>query len=175
MSLLRCQVPGCMRTFKRSSDLTRHVNLSHKHYGVDPFTPPDPQCPNSPEHDLFNDQQPYSPPPPPLPKERKNYHPFLHGDICTEDGRPLSASSSPPPQVESQNPWEPCSGEAQFCISNLLFKKVQMSQTNINELFNIWNLHQQELMKTDSPFENHKDMYTVIDSIVNGGAAWNCF
>ncbi|KAJ3927298.1 MAG: hypothetical protein NXY57DRAFT_965615 [Lentinula lateritia] len=175
MSLLRCQVPGCMRTFKRSSDLTRHVNLSHKHYGVDPSTPPDPRCPNSPEHDLFNDQQLYSPPPPPLPKERKNYHPFLRGDICTEDGRPLSASSSPPPQVESQNPWEPFSGEAQFRISNLLFKKVQMSQTNIDELFNIWNLHQQELTKTDSPFENHKDMYNVIDSIVDGGAAWNCF
>lgn len=81
MSLLRCQVPGCMRTFKRSSDLTRHVNLSHKHYGVDPSTPPDPRCPNSPEHDLFNDQQLYSPPPPPLPKERKNYHPFLRGKL----------------------------------------------------------------------------------------------
>ncbi|KAJ3859044.1 hypothetical protein EV359DRAFT_75730 [Lentinula novae-zelandiae] len=172
-----------MRAFKWSSDLTRHVNLSHKHYGVDPSTPPDPQPSNSPERDLFNDQQPYSPPPPPPLKERKNYHPFLHGnashyapkDISTEDGHPLSAGSSPPPQVESQNPWEPFSGEAQFCISNLLFEKVQMSQTNIDELFNIWNLHQQELMKTDSPFENHKDMYNVIDSIVNGGAAWNCF
>ncbi|KAJ3804333.1 hypothetical protein F5876DRAFT_83350 [Lentinula aff. lateritia] len=185
MSLLRCQVPGCIRVFGRSNDLTRHVNWSHKDFCIPPTSAssvPAPQHSDSPTPDSIDTRQSSSPSPPLFFKENRKYHPFLRGDICTEDGYSLPAGAPPPPPPEVENPWEPFSGEVQFRIADLLFREVEMSQTKIDELFDIWNLHELMAMEANGctshgmgPYRNHDDMYNLIDSIVDGGAPWNCF
>ncbi|KAJ3780185.1 hypothetical protein GGU10DRAFT_279787 [Lentinula aff. detonsa] len=82
-----------------------------------------------------------------------------------------------------ENQWDPFEGEAQFHLADLLFKDVEMSQGNIDELLNIWLLYQCQVARTfpepcsscsDGPFGTHLDMYSTIDSIVDGSAPWRC-
>lgn len=49
-----------------------------------------------------------------------------------------------------------------------------MSQGNTDELMELWSLTMQE-HNTFGPFENHKDMNKLIDSIQQGDAPWKCF
>ncbi|KAJ3858507.1 hypothetical protein EV359DRAFT_75846 [Lentinula novae-zelandiae] len=143
----RRRIPGCLRTFRKAGDLTKHVNSAHRNYLVTPITTSRNPSP-SPDVDSFN--APTSPPLPelslpPLPISQKKYHPYL-----------------------TENAWAPFGGEAQFRLADLLFKNVEMSQGNINELLDIWTL-------TGAPFDTHDDMYNIIDSIIDGGASWRCF
>ncbi|KAJ4497758.1 hypothetical protein C8R41DRAFT_894448 [Lentinula lateritia] len=92
----------------------------------------------------------------------------IGGEICDEEGKFIPSNTPPPPQPTKENAWAPFGGEAQFRLADLLFKNVEMSQGNINELLDIWTL-------TGAPFDTHDDMYNIIDSIVDGGASWRCF
>ncbi len=49
-----------------------------------------------------------------------------------------------------------------------------MSQGNINELMELWTL---TMLKHGDfrPFENHDEMYKLIDAIQQGSAPWKCF
>lgn len=51
-----------------------------------------------------------------------------------------------------------------------------MSQPNIDELMDIWNLDVRRRFEGDSaPFENHQDLLRTIDEIKDGSAPWKCF
>lgn len=74
----------------------------------------------------------------------------------------------PPTNATSYSPFE-C--RADFELANLLFSRTQMPAKQIDALLDIW------ASKHDgnTPFANHKDMYSRIDSIKLGDAPWNCF
>ncbi|KAE9387543.1 hypothetical protein BT96DRAFT_981388 [Gymnopus androsaceus JB14] len=183
-----CSFPGCIRTFKKNGDLTKHVNRVHHAVSLVPVqTPNFPQPIDSPGFDFVPPTFPFaspSPPPPPpqLPQEEKRFHPYLTGDICDEQGNYLPPNTPPPPR-STESPWSPFEGEAQFRLADLLFRKVEMSQGNIDELMDIWSLYERQLTQatgcnncsSDGPFDNHKDLYSLIDNIVQGGASWKCF
>ncbi|KAE9400903.1 hypothetical protein BT96DRAFT_1095902 [Gymnopus androsaceus JB14] len=95
---------------------------------------------------------------------------------------PLSPSPSSTPDFEDpllrdvQNPWEPFADEVAFRVGNLLFKKTEMSQGDIDELMDLWSLDIKQRFDSDSggPFRNHEDLLSTIDSIRSGSAPWQC-
>ncbi|KAJ3748188.1 hypothetical protein EV360DRAFT_57070 [Lentinula raphanica] len=184
MSRLPCPVSGCIRTFKKAGDLTKHVNQSHKplHSAT-----AQPQSTARQDFDLPPFNTPSlgspSPAPEPHPKSRRIFHPYLSSKICDEKGEFLPPDTPPPPTETNTNNWHPFDGEAQFRLADLLFRKDEMSQGNVDELLDIWSCFQRQEMEESGcdncvpgrPFTNHDDMYNIIDSIIDGGAAWQCF
>ncbi|KAE9387156.1 hypothetical protein BT96DRAFT_960446 [Gymnopus androsaceus JB14] len=182
---IQCSFTGCIRTFKKNNHLTLHP-LRNRSLSPEPLR----NRSQSPEPNSLSNAPPsppttpFSPPPSPLqsPQEKKVYHPHLTGEICNKDGLPLPPGSSPVENEPADNPWAPFDGEAEFRLADQLFRKVEMSQSNIDELMNIWFLHQQQLAHAagsdeaeGGPFDNHRDMYTTIDDIQAGSAPWRCF
>lgn len=104
------------------------------------------------------------------------------GDICDEQGNALPPGTPPPPCLANENPWAPFEGEAEFRLADLLYKDVEMSQGNVNKLLDIWSLYERQHTEasgcdnctTNRPFDKHTEMYSCIDSIENGSAAWKC-
>ncbi|KAJ3980770.1 hypothetical protein F5890DRAFT_1418942 [Lentinula detonsa] len=195
MQRLHCQFAGCLRTFRKNNDLTKHVNLKHAQYNTG----------NSPASTLslspvqLDTSFEITPPLPPLPwrKDTKKIHPYLSGmslvffmhfyftldsdlisgEICDENGHPLLLGTQPPPKPSLENPWAPFLGEAQFRLADLLFKDVEMSQGNIDKLLDIWSLYQHQISPdymNDGPFSTHQDLYSQIDNISDGSAPWKC-
>ncbi|KAJ3998883.1 hypothetical protein F5050DRAFT_1566185 [Lentinula boryana] len=188
MSRLHCLFPGCLRTFKKNGDLTKHVNSldSHKNYFVIPPSPisSPPNFANDEDQSLPSlSLAPSRSPPPPPRKDQKHYHRYLTGEPCDKHGVTLPPDTPAPPKHHPENQWYPFEGEAQFRLADLLFKDVEMSQGNIDELLNIWSLYQRQVARTfpepcsscsDGPFGTHTDMYSTIDSIADGNAPWGC-
>lgn len=94
MSVIRCTIPGCIRTFRRKGHLTLHMNSTHSnHHRAPPPTPysepsPAPTSPRSPQSDFsippnedppFGMDMPPRSPSPSAPKAEKIYHPHLNG------------------------------------------------------------------------------------------------
>ncbi|KAF9487603.1 hypothetical protein BDN71DRAFT_1404501, partial [Pleurotus eryngii] len=88
----------------------------------------------------------------------------------------------------SNDNWTPFIDRQQFTIADLLFRKVEMSASNLDELFMILshpgNMAEQDLSDNDdtepptvrrSPFKDHDDMYSAIDSSLLGDAPWHCY
>ncbi|KAF5382367.1 hypothetical protein D9757_009785 [Collybiopsis confluens] len=186
MSKLQCPFPLCIRTFHRNCDLTRHVNICHGKTA----TPPPISFPLGPILTEFDSSIEFIAPELPSPiqrKDHKKFHPYLSGDICDHEGKTLPSNTPPPLPQENpsdQNPWFPFGSEAEFRLADLLFTDTEMSQGNINKLLDIWSLYQQQLRQAngcttcpesqDGPFLDHKNMYSTIDSIAEGGAIWKC-
>ncbi|KAJ3793844.1 hypothetical protein GGU11DRAFT_748543 [Lentinula aff. detonsa] len=182
MPLHRCPHTECIRVFKRNGDLTHHLNLGHPAHLISAShhtVPPQPPW-NEPEREGDFDHRM----PSPLgtaPQARRVLHPHLTGDICDEDGNrlPPDTPPSPPP---NDSPWSPFENEAEFRLADHLFRKVEMSQNDINMLLDIWKLYQYQRSQhqacdccSTAPYFNNSDMYTKIDSIVDGNAPWKCF
>lgn len=75
-----------------------------------------------------------------------------------------------------ENPWEPFNDEIQFRLANLLFKRAEMSQPDIDELMDLWFLDVRRRFNGDSaPFAKHTDFLQTIDKIKVGSAPWQCF
>ncbi|KAJ3735585.1 hypothetical protein DFJ43DRAFT_1113159 [Lentinula guzmanii] len=170
-----------MCVFKRNGDLTRHLNLGHSaHLSASHSTV-------LPEHQGDSDRW-LSPQlqrtPSPLgtaPKARRVLHPHLTGDICDEDGHQIPPDTPPLPPANG-SPWAPFKNEAEFRLADHLFRKVEMSQNDIDTLLDIWTLYQHQLSQhqdcdhsTNAPYFNYRDMYMKIDSIADGNAPWRCF
>ncbi|KAH9021546.1 hypothetical protein EDB84DRAFT_1589616 [Lactarius hengduanensis] len=69
--------------------------------------------------------------------------------------------------------WSPFEDAAQFLLADFLFRKAQMSASNINELFDFWAL---SVEKHDiaAPYDSHRTLYATIDAIQDGDAPWQC-
>lgn len=85
--------------------------------------------------------------------------------------------------INNANPWAPFEGQAEFRLADHLFRKVEMSQKDINELLDIWSLYQHQLAEctgvTDEnegiPFQDYREMYNSIDNIHEGGCTVEVF
>ncbi|KAF8915774.1 hypothetical protein CPB85DRAFT_1374970 [Mucidula mucida] len=105
----------------------------------------------------------------------QTYHPYLTGDPCDKDGNPLPPDTPPPPPPPTPaNAWAPFDDEIQFRVSEFLFRKVEMSQGDIDHLMELWDLSMQQHGGC-APFGDHDKMYAGIDDIPLGSAPWKCF
>ncbi|KAF5373561.1 hypothetical protein D9758_000926 [Tetrapyrgos nigripes] len=197
--IFQCQYPGCRHTFKRGSDRTKHVNAVHPGFSINPpssasthtalstalasstsqpFTVPEGLSDNDMQPSDVDTQplpSPIEPQAPRPPRESKNYHPFLTGDICDENGNFLPPGSPVPPQPEPDNVWAPFADEVQFRLADFCFRKAEMSQSDIDELLDIWSLSLSQHGAESGPFLNHEDLLEAIDNIRVGSAPWKCF
>ncbi|KAE9396973.1 hypothetical protein BT96DRAFT_958047 [Gymnopus androsaceus JB14] len=142
--------------------------------------------PQSPQGDFPpNENPPFAtdtPPRSPSPNtpKAKTYHPHLTGDICDRNGIALPAGTPPMEIHTDENAWAPFTGEAEFHIADLLFRKEEMSQSHTNELLDIWLLYQRQISQqaqaeaseSRAPFIDHADMFSTIDEIQAGSAPW---
>lgn len=74
-----------------------------------------------------------------------------------------------PPPVRENDPtdWGTFDSKTQFETGDFLFRKAQMSGSDIDTLMNLWSDS-----GVTSPFQNHKDLYDRIDSSTVGDAPW---
>ncbi|KAF8899566.1 hypothetical protein CPB85DRAFT_1565532 [Mucidula mucida] len=187
---ISCPYPGCPKTFKpgNTSGVTRHVNAIH-HKIQQPPAPsdptPDPQQPPAASdsdddqamHDDFNftpplpqDKDPeWQPTPEPkLPRHHKTFHPHLTATPCDENRCDLPNGTPPPPPlppINAQNPWAPFADQVGFRMANLLFKRMEASKADIDEIM--------EYMT--GPFSDHNHLFNSINAIPFRSAPWKCF
>lgn len=106
------------------------------------------------------------------------------GQPCDEDGDPLDPASSPIIETRDPTDWTPFCSRVGFETAEFLYKKCQMSGSNIDTLMELWAaysaLQDPQLEDSDmssnlnhlSPFSEHRDMYSTIDAIPIGSVAW---
>jgi len=92
---------------------------------------------------------------------------------CDEGGNFLFADT-PPPEETVDNSWAPFHSRDEFELADLLFRRAEMSKSNIDDLLCI--------MKTraageggEAPFKNCAELYSTIDSITEGEVSWDSF
>lgn len=92
------------------------------------------------------------------------------------NGNYLPPNTPPPPRAPAPpDDWAPFDSPQQFELADLLFRKVQMSATNIDELLSIWGLSSGDVDSLNTPpFGTHKHLYDAVDSGTLGSAPWQC-
>ena len=60
------------------------------------------------------------------------------GQSCDEDGDPLDPASPPITERQEPNDWTPFSNRIEFETANFLYKRCQMSGSNITILMELW-------------------------------------
>ena len=80
-----------------------------------------------------------------------------------------------PPLCEGQIPgdWAPFDSEVQFQVADLLYRRAQVSASNIDALLELW-AQSVEDFEASAPFHNHQDLHAVIDSSPLGDVPWQC-
>ncbi|KAJ6590829.1 hypothetical protein B0H10DRAFT_2167907 [Mycena sp. CBHHK59/15] len=93
---------------------------------------------------------------------------------CDSNGVPLAPNTPPPPRSTApDDDWSPFEDEVQFRTADFLFRRVEMSQGNIDYLLELWGL---SLMKHGDlgPYDNYQQLYAAIDAVNVGDAPWKC-
>lgn len=96
------------------------------------------------------------------------------GRPCDAEGNFLPEDVPPLPRPGTFGDWSPYADEVQFRTAEFLYRKVEMSATNINELMDLWAMSAGE-HGDFSPFNSFDDMYAAIDATKVGDAPWQCF
>jgi len=93
---------------------------------------------------------------------------------CDLHGDPLPPDAPPPPRETPQpGDWTPFDSKVQFELADLLYRRAEVSASNIDALLEIWaqSVHD---FDASPPFKNHVDMHATIDSSVLGDVPWQC-
>ncbi|KAF8801177.1 hypothetical protein BYT27DRAFT_7226944 [Phlegmacium glaucopus] len=174
-----CTFPSCSRSFSSKAGLTNHRQTHQTPQRNQPLQhhSPTPE-PQDLEPGLVEDLQlpalAEDPTNPPKPRETVEFHPYINGLPCDAGGNFLPPGAPPPPwDHPPPNDYSPFKNRAAFELADLLFRKEQMSASNINELLQIWAATLPE--DEDPPFINKQDVYDTIDSIELGDAPWHSF
>ncbi|KAH9839287.1 uncharacterized protein C8Q71DRAFT_795564 [Rhodofomes roseus] len=96
------------------------------------------------------------------------------GRPCDCDGTFLPPGTPPPPRipVTSYNPFE---NRAAFQFAELVFKKIQASYGDVNELLRNVAAYNVSQGGGEPPFEDAEELYSTIDAIPYGDAPWESF
>lgn len=98
---------------------------------------------------------------------------------CDEQGAFLPPDTPPKPKVASPDDWSPFNNRVEFELADLLYRRNQMPQAQMNNLFNIWSAcmvaAHKDLTEDSAPFSNVKDFLATIDDIKVGNAPWQSF
>lgn len=88
----------------------------------------------------------------------------------------MPEGTPPPPRFDlPPNNWGPFKDAAHFLLADFLFFKVQMSNSHINELLNLWALS--AMKHTDNAtalYDSCRTLYATIDAIQDSDAPWKC-
>ncbi|KAF7978992.1 hypothetical protein HWV62_44259 [Athelia sp. TMB] len=157
---------------------------SHTAQPCQKSTPPAPDHGGAPTDNGHEQEERYSgsPPPPSSPgaapppdlPSSKIFHPHLTGRPCDAEGNFLPTDAPAPPRPGQFGDWSPYEDEVQFRSADFLYRKVEMSAGNINELMELWAMSAGE-HGDFSPFASFDHMYTMIDATKHGDAPWKCF
>lgn len=102
------------------------------------------------------------------------------GQPCDEDGNPLDPVSPLIAETRDPTDWTLFLNCVEFEIAEFLYKRCQMSASNIDTLMGIWASYSALQALEDvsesslnlSPFSECRDMYRTIDAIPIGGVPW---
>ncbi|EGN95790.1 hypothetical protein SERLA73DRAFT_76849 [Serpula lacrymans var. lacrymans S7.3] len=184
-----CENSQCNRWFRSVSGLKKHVRSCHVSAPSHPLPPEHPALSPPAENELESNFEPFD-----GQDEQENplsnepledqaqceieYHPFLDGRPCDENGNFLPPGAKPVlPETPSTNDWSPYRDRVEFETAELLYKKVQMSGGDINALVDLWRASfiKNGLADEDVPFANKDDLYRVIDSTSGSDVPWESF
>ncbi|KAG6808815.1 hypothetical protein H0H92_002793 [Tricholoma furcatifolium] len=169
--IIPCRVSTCTRKFSSQSGATQHYNTKHapslsfiQQNQLQNQTPDPPTPPSSP---------PIFPEDPIETGLRTNYHPFINGLPCDEDGHFLPEGAPPPPFIDpSSNDFSPYEDRFQFELADILFRRTEMAATPLNDLMQVWGARHSE---TGPPFNSKQHLHDIIDSTEIGGVSWQSF
>jgi hypothetical protein len=76
--------------------------------------------------------------------------------------------------MRSKTDWTPFDSRIEFELADLLFTRMQTSNTCIDEIFDLWAA---DLLRNNRspPFSDFKDLHYTIDSVREGDAPWYPF
>ncbi|OJA11452.1 hypothetical protein AZE42_12042 [Rhizopogon vesiculosus] len=195
---LPCGHPNCWRHFKTNAGRTKHRLTSHPTFTLPIIVPHESEPEEDPQHalqqsnadptvpnDLNQSEFPRisSPPLPDVDTEfygpgnrlYRNFHKYLDGRPCDENGTFLPPGTLPPPPVACPaDDWTPFRDRIEFETAEFLYKRNQMSASQIDCLCNLWAA---TLAKHNEkpPFADHRDLYQTIDSTPLGDVKWQSF
>ena len=95
---------------------------------------------------------------------------------CNEDGDFLPPGTLPSPrETPLQGDWTPFGSEVEFKLAELLYRRAELSASNIDALLELWAQSLEGLDATQgAPFDSHEDLYATIDSSTLGDIPWQC-
>ncbi|EPQ59878.1 hypothetical protein GLOTRDRAFT_103769 [Gloeophyllum trabeum ATCC 11539] len=124
----------------------------------------------------FHEARTHLYPRPEPPHSTFHYHADLNAQPCNEDREYLPNYIQPPGrELPGIDNWFPFDSRPSFQFAELIFKKVQMSAGNIDELLEIWAAHNTLSGSNNTVFKDAKDLYSTLDSIPYGDAPWSSF
>ncbi|KAH9954878.1 hypothetical protein BGW80DRAFT_1439609 [Lactifluus volemus] len=166
---LPCTYPGCPFTFKSQHGRTYHIRSTHinsnAHSELD-LGPDFPDLESTP--DLTQ-----------APEQFRGQwigHPYLTGLPCDANGKFLPPGTQPAPRAaHSATPddWSPFESRVQFLVGDLLYRRVEMSASNVDMLMDLWEIFM-DGSGVSAPFRSHQHMHAVIDSSPLGDVPWQC-
>ncbi|KAM6502974.1 hypothetical protein JOM56_002951 [Amanita muscaria] len=177
-----CPVKGCTRYSSNKGGITNHLRAKapDTQQGIpdeldddedednddDPFIDP-------PNYDFADDPSQYQ-------HRRKDtdedihYHPTINGRPCDVQGEFLPPEAPPPPwEDRSPNNYSPFNSQESFLVADLLFRRTQMSASNIDDLMQFWARSLPP--DCDPPYMNTTDLLETIDAANMGHLPWKSF
>ncbi|KAM6501867.1 hypothetical protein JOM56_001844 [Amanita muscaria] len=101
----------------------------------------------------------------------RRYHRILSGRPCDVQGNYLAPDAIPPQEDPRSHDWAPFESQVHFELADFVYRRVQMSNGNIDALCKI----AASLVKGPPPFKNHSDLYKTIDDISLRDVEWEAF
>ncbi|KAK7029506.1 hypothetical protein VNI00_014539 [Paramarasmius palmivorus] len=198
---LPCPVKGCQRLFRNPAGLANHrrvhgfedVELESSSLSDSDFAQPDRDAPMEPDNNadeiqLFGHLEDLDMPPPATGEHaqpsveantsiKRNFHEVLTARRCDSSGNflPPDAPVPDPPSQAHANDWTPWHDGLEFRTANLLYRRMQASAGEIDELMEIITAMTAESVDTDPLFADVKDLYSTIDACSNGAVPWRSF
>ncbi|KAJ7884672.1 hypothetical protein B0H13DRAFT_1628606 [Mycena leptocephala] len=96
------------------------------------------------------------------------------GRLCDRDGNFLPPNAPPPLQERPPtDDFSPYAGREDFVLADLLYRRVQMFASAIDELMQNWAARPNSA--GDPPFADDEDLYNTIDATEIGHVPWESF
>jgi Plavaka transposase len=93
---------------------------------------------------------------------------------CDQDGNFLPPDTPPPPRTAAQyGDWSPFNSEVQFELADLLYRRAELSTTNVEDLLELWG-RSLSVSGARAPFRSCREMHAFIDSSMLGDSPWQC-
>lgn len=78
-----------------------------------------------------------------------------------------------PQKSASEGDWAPFKSEVHFQLADLIYRRAELSASNINLLLKLW-AESMSPFDTPAPFRSQADIHASIDSSVLGDVPWQC-
>lgn len=72
-----------------------------------------------------------------------------------------------------QGDWSPFDSEVQFSLADLLYRRAELSTTNIDTLLELWARSLADF-DVSAPFRSYQEMLSMIDLSMHGDVPWQC-